>query len=44
MRVCEEALGSWEKRNGKPRRLDWTRRVVLMKLEEERLFAMASLA
>jgi hypothetical protein len=44
LRMCEEALGSWEKRNGKPRRLDWTRGLVFMKLEDERLFAMAALA
>jgi hypothetical protein len=44
LRMCEEALGSWEKRNGKPRRLDWTRGLVFMKLEDERLLAMAGLA
>jgi hypothetical protein len=44
LRICQEALGSWEKQNGRPRRLDWTRGLVFMKLEDERLIAMASLA
>jgi hypothetical protein len=43
-RMCAEALGSWQKRAGKPRRINWRRGEVFVKLEDERLIGLASLA
>jgi hypothetical protein len=42
-RMCDEALGSWEKRGGKPRRLNWDRGQVFKTLDDERLIAIAAL-
>jgi len=44
LRMCEEALGSWEKRGGRPRRLNWERGQVFKTLDDERTIGMAAIA
>ena len=41
-RMCAEALGSWEKRAGRSRRLNWSGRPVFLTLDHERTSAIAA--
>jgi hypothetical protein len=43
-RMSADALGSWQRRGSKPRRLDWRHGEVFVRLEDERLIGLASLA
>jgi hypothetical protein len=43
-RMCAEALGSWQKQRGRPRRLNWRSGEVFVKLDDERLIGLAALS